>query len=160
MTDLHIACLYVVWIASVEARSVGGHSADQCVWRRRPIKPQHSVATAADDAVQGRGGRCDTAHGACSEGFNAESRQPEHTAGSAHGSSGHAAGSLSLWTSVVISGVLLKMEMGIRKGAWWRAWRYPVYLWSLRWVYAVKKTRRLVYGIYPRMPPNTPLVVM
>jgi len=26
---------------------------------------------------------------------------------------------------------------------------YPAYLWSLRWVYAVKKTRRLVYGVYP-----------
>ena len=37
------------------------------------------------------------------------------------------------------SGVLLKMEVGIRKGAWRRAWRYPAYLWSLRWVYAVKK---------------------
>jgi len=44
------------------------------------------------------------------------------------------------------SGVLLKMELGIRKGAWRRSWRYPVYLWSLRRVYAVKKTRRLVYG--------------
>ena len=32
------------------------------------------------------------------------------------------------------------MEVGIRKGAWRRAWRYPAYLWSLRWVYAVKKT--------------------
>jgi len=30
---------------------------------------------------------------------------------------------------------------------------YPAYLWSLRWVYAVKKTRRLVYGVYPRIPP-------
>ena len=37
---------------------------------------------------------------------------------------------------------------------------YPAYLWSLRWVYAVKKTRRLVYGVYPRIPPNTPLVAM
>jgi len=34
---------------------------------------------------------------------------------------------------------------------------YPAYLWSLRWVYAVKKTRRLVYGVYPCIPPNTPL---
>jgi len=56
------------------------------------------------------------------------------------------------------SGVLLKMEVGIRKGAWRRAWRYPAYLWSLRWVYAVKKTWRLVYGVYPHIPPNTPLV--
>jgi len=50
-------------------------------------------------------------------------------------------------------GVLLKMEVGIRKGAWQTAWRYPVYLWSLRWAYAVKKTRRLVYDVYPRIPP-------
>ena len=49
------------------------------------------------------------------------------------------------------------MEVGIRKVAWRRAWRYPAYLWSLRWVYAVKKTRRLVYAVYPRIPPNTPL---
>jgi len=48
--------------------------------------------------------------------------------------------------------------VGIRKGAWRRAWRYPAYLWSLRWVYAVKKTRRLVYAVYPRIPPNTPLI--
>jgi len=54
--------------------------------------------------------------------------------------------------------VLLKMEVGIRKEAWRRAWRYPAYLWSLRWVYAVKKTRKLVYAVYPRIPPpNTPL---
>jgi len=51
------------------------------------------------------------------------------------------------------SGVLLKMEVGIRKGAWRRAWRYPAYLWSLRWLYAVKKPRRLVYAVYPRIPP-------
>jgi len=50
------------------------------------------------------------------------------------------------------SGVLLKMEVGIRKGAWRRAWRYPAYLWLLRRVYAVKKTRRLVYGVYLRRP--------
>jgi len=37
------------------------------------------------------------------------------------------------------SGVLLKMEVGICKGPWRRAWRYPAYLWSLRWVYGVKK---------------------
>jgi len=36
---------------------------------------------------------------------------------------------------------------------------YPAYLWSLRWVYAVNKTRRLVYGVYPRIPPNTPLII-
>jgi len=59
----------------------------------------------------------------------------------------------------VASGVLLKMEVGIRKEAWRRAWRYTAYLWSLRWVYAVKKTRRLVYAVYPRIPPNTPLSV-
>ena len=51
------------------------------------------------------------------------------------------------------SGVLLKMEVGIRKGAWRRAWRYPAYLWSLRWVYAVKKT--LEVGIR-RIPAYTP----
>jgi len=44
---------------------------------------------------------------------------------------------------------IAKMEVGICKGAWQRAWRYPAYLWSQRWVYAVKKTRRLVYGVYP-----------
>ena len=61
--------------------------------------------------------------------------------------------------NVAASGVLLKIEVGIRKGAWRMACRYPAYLWSLRWVYAVKKTRRLVYGVYPRIPPpNTPLV--
>jgi len=49
------------------------------------------------------------------------------------------------------------MEVGIRKREWRMAWRYPAYLWSLRWVYAVKKTRRLVYAVYPRIPPNTPL---
>jgi len=41
------------------------------------------------------------------------------------------------------------MEVGIRKRAWQRAWRFRAYLWSLRWVYAVKKTRRLVYAVYP-----------
>ena len=58
---------------------------------------------------------------------------------------------------VITSGVLLKMEVGIRKGAWRRAWRYPTYLWSLRWVYGYtlsKKPRRLVYGVYPRIPPQ------
>jgi len=61
---------------------------------------------------------------------------------------------------VFISGVLLKMEVGIRKRAWQRDWRYPAYLWSLRWVCAVKKPRRLVYAVYPHIPPNTPLVCM
>jgi len=60
-------------------------------------------------------------------------------------------------TTAAASGELLKMEVNIRKGAWQTAWRYPAYLWSLRWVYAVKKTRRLVYAVYPRIPPNTPL---
>ena len=35
------------------------------------------------------------------------------------------------------------MEVGIRKRAWQRDWRYPAYLWSLRWVYAVKRTREV-----------------
>ena len=52
--------------------------------------------------------------------------------------------------SIMTSGVLLKMEVGRRKGAWRRAWRYPAYLWSLR---------RLVYAVYPRIPPNTPLLM-
>ena len=51
------------------------------------------------------------------------------------------------------SGVLLKMEVGICKGAWQRAWRYPAYLWSLRWVYAVKKNPEV--GIR-RIPAYTP----
>jgi len=52
------------------------------------------------------------------------------------------------------SGVLLKMEVGIRtKGAWRKAWRYPAYLWSLRWVYAVKKIPEV--GIR-RIPAYTP----
>jgi len=51
------------------------------------------------------------------------------------------------------SGVLLQMEVGIRKGAWRRAWRYLAYLWSLRWVYAVKKTPEV--GIR-RIPAYTP----
>jgi len=53
----------------------------------------------------------------------------------------------------IISGALLKMELGICKGAWWRAWRYPAYLWSLRWVYAVKKTPEV--GVR-RIPAYTP----
>ena len=53
----------------------------------------------------------------------------------------------------ISSGLLLKMEVGIRKGAWQRAWRYPAYLWSLRWVYAVKKN--LEVGIR-RIPTYTP----
>ena len=67
-----------------------------------------------------------------------------------------------LWVSLqriakflVTSGVLLKMEVGIRKGAWQRDGRYPAYLWSLRWVYAVKKTQRLVgYTPYTRVYPQ------
>jgi len=55
--------------------------------------------------------------------------------------------------TTVCSGVLLKMEVGIRKRARQRDWRYPTYLWSLRWVYAVKKPQRLVYAVYPRIPP-------
>ena len=51
------------------------------------------------------------------------------------------------------SGVVLKMEVGIRKGAWQRDWRYPAYLWSLRWVYAVKKPPEV--GIR-RIPVYTP----
>ena len=51
------------------------------------------------------------------------------------------------------SGVLLKMEVGIRRRAWQRAWRYPAYLWSLRWVYAVKKNPEV--GIR-RIPAYTP----
>jgi len=35
---------------------------------------------------------------------------------------------------------------------------YPAYLWPLGWVYAVKKWR-LVYGVYPRIPPNTSLPI-
>jgi len=54
-----------------------------------------------------------------------------------------------LWPSAV----LLKMEVGIRRGAWQTAWRYPAYLWSLRWVYAVKKTPEV--GI-SRIPVYTP----
>ena len=51
------------------------------------------------------------------------------------------------------NGVLLKMEVGIRKGAWRRAWRYTAYLWSLRWAYAVKKNPEV--GIR-RIPAYTP----
>ena len=58
------------------------------------------------------------------------------------------------------------MEVGIRKGAWRRAWRYPAYLWSLRWVYAVKKipevgVRRTAYTpaihhcVFPSRPRPT-----
>ena len=56
----------------------------------------------------------------------------------------------SLLTS---SGVLLKMEVGIRKRVWQTAWRYRAYLSSLRWVYAVKKTPEV--GIR-RIPAYTP----
>jgi len=52
------------------------------------------------------------------------------------------------------SGVLLKMEVGIRKGAWQRDWRYPAYLWSLRWVYAVKKTPEVGIRCIPAYTPQ------
>jgi len=45
------------------------------------------------------------------------------------------------------------MEVGIRKGAWRRVWRYPAYLWSLRWVYAVQKKPRGWYTAYTRVYP-------
>ena len=54
---------------------------------------------------------------------------------------------------VVNSGVLLKMEVGIRKAALRRAWRYRAYLWSLRWVYAVQINQEV--GIR-RVPAYTP----
>ena len=44
------------------------------------------------------------------------------------------------------------MEVGIRKRVWQRAWRYPAYLWSLRWVYAVKK-REVGIRRIPAYPP-------
>ena len=60
---------------------------------------------------------------------------------------------ISSFCTVACSGVLLKMEVGIRKRARQRDWRYPAYLWSLRWVYAVKKTPEV--GIR-RIPAYTP----
>ena len=45
------------------------------------------------------------------------------------------------------------LEVGIRKRASQRAWRYPAYLWSLRWVYAVKKTPEVCIR---RIPAYTP----
>ena len=60
---------------------------------------------------------------------------------------------LHLLLVVITSGVLLKMEVGIRKGLWRRAWRYTANLWSLRWVYAVRKTPEV--GIR-RIPAYTP----
>ena len=45
------------------------------------------------------------------------------------------------------------MEVGIRKRAWQRDWRYPAYLWSLRWVYAVKKPEGW-YTPYTRVYPQ------
>jgi len=45
------------------------------------------------------------------------------------------------------------MEVDIRKAEWRRAWRYPAYLWSPRWDTLSKKFRRLVYAVYPRIPP-------
>ena len=47
------------------------------------------------------------------------------------------------------------------KRVWQRAWRYPAYLWSLRWVglYAVKKTPVVgIRRIPAYTPPNTPLI--
>ena len=44
------------------------------------------------------------------------------------------------------------MEVGIRKGAWQRDWRYPAYLWSLS-----RNPQRLVYAVYPQYTmPTTP----
>jgi len=51
------------------------------------------------------------------------------------------------------------MEVGICKRGWRRAWRYPAYLWSLRWVYAVKKNPEVGIRVNPRIPPNTPLQI-
>jgi len=56
-------------------------------------------------------------------------------------------------TNPATSGVLLKMEVGIRKGAWQRAWRYPAYLWLLRWVYAVKKNPEVGIRLIPAYTP-------
>ena len=55
---------------------------------------------------------------------------------------------------IMSSGVLLKMEVGIRKDAWQRAWKYPAYLWLLRWVYAVKKTPEFGIRHIPAYPPQ------
>jgi len=63
----------------------------------------------------------------------------------------HTALHFSRWHST--SGVLLKMEVSIRRGAWRRAWRYPAYLWSLRWVYAVQKNPGGWYTAYTRVYP-------
>ena len=49
------------------------------------------------------------------------------------------------------SGVLLKMEVGIRKRGWRRAYLFMITQVSIR---CQKKTRRLVYGVYPRIPPQ------
>ena len=63
--------------------------------------------------------------------------------------------------NLTVSVVLLKMEVGIRKRAWQRDWRYPAYLWSLRWVYAVKRTREVgIRRIPAYTPPNTPLLTV
>jgi len=45
------------------------------------------------------------------------------------------------------------MKVGIRNRAWQKAWRYPAYLWSLRWVYAVKKKPGGWYTPYTRVYP-------
>ena len=57
------------------------------------------------------------------------------------------------FTGRMPSGVLPKMEVGICKGARQRDWRYPAYLWSLRWVYAVKKNPGGWYTLYTRVYP-------
>ena len=54
---------------------------------------------------------------------------------------------------------LLKLGMWQRKTGYTRITGvYPADFWWARWVYAGKNNGRLVYGVYPRIPPNTPLV--
>jgi len=60
---------------------------------------------------------------------------------------------------LIRSGVLLKLEVGIRKRAWQRAWRYPAIYDHWGEYTLSKKPRKLVYAIYPRIPPNTPLLI-
>ena len=56
------------------------------------------------------------------------------------------------------SGVLLKMEVGIRKGAYVaKGLKVPCLFMITEVSIRCQKTRRLVYGVYPRIPPNTPL---
>jgi len=55
------------------------------------------------------------------------------------------------------SGVLLKMEVGICKGRG-KGPEGTLLIYDHWGEYTLsKKTRRLVYGVYPRIPPNTPL---